>query len=201
MTRLTAFGPLMDWHQGRCYKAGNAEIRPVREAGYKSGNHDPRVVRRQSTCQIPCRIKGHQPDQQLAPEKAGSDHGQQRRAHDNPQRIGADQMSYLWFRDAEILRHIGHQTHDGEFTGTDGKSTKRQCEFNQENPESCGWFAAQKALPGAGLKSKTGNSHLYRNEMPYELSQWGGSQALTCLIYRNCAAPGACNFAASVNYR
>lgn len=56
-------------------------------------------------------------------------------------------MTYLWFRNAEILSNIGHQSHNGEFTGTDTKAAHRQRKDDQPGRK------ARIGIVGGGAQS------------------------------------------------
>src|SRR5690606_39733269 len=81
--------------------------------------------------QVTQRVEGHQKNEQLPPEQLRTENGQNGCADYYAQRIGGDKVAYLWLRNAEILGDIGHQPHDGEFTGTDTKAAHRQRKDDQ----------------------------------------------------------------------
>ena len=54
----------------------------------------------------------------MPPIKPGTANGQERRSHDNAQRVRTDQVADLWFRNPQIRGNAGHQPHDGKLSRT-----------------------------------------------------------------------------------
>ncbi|MNO84986.1 hypothetical protein D3C76_763430 [compost metagenome] len=69
-------------------------------------------------------IQQHQQQQHVLAQQFGTENGQCRGANHYPQRIRADGMAHLRLAQLQIAGNVGHQAHDGEFAGADGKAAQ-----------------------------------------------------------------------------
>ena len=98
----------------------------MRQPRDEAEDHQGVIIGRQSTGDVAQRKKRHQHQQEMASIEMRAHDGDQGRANDHPQRIGADDVADLRLRNLQRLGHVGHQPHDGKFADPDGKATYGQ---------------------------------------------------------------------------
>ncbi len=120
-------------HQGDCLRAAvrrheacrhdraDAEERAVAKRRDDACDHQHAIVRRDCTEQIADDKHTDQAHQRLLARHVRDRDGDDRRADRDAQRVSRYQHAGRGNRDGQIARHIGQQTHDDEFTGTDSK--------------------------------------------------------------------------------
>ena len=119
-----------DRHRGQ---RGHAEVGAVRQPGDEAEQEQAAVTGAKRAGQVAQCIEAHQRQQQGLALPAGAQDGQQWRAHDHAQCIGADQVANLGFGHPQRSHHVRHQAHAGELAGADGKATQGQREQDQTN--------------------------------------------------------------------
>jgi hypothetical protein len=122
--------------QRGCNQRGDAEIGAVRQAREKTRRDHRAKARRQRGESIAEREHGHQNQQLRAPRQPCAEHGDQRRAHHDAERVGADRVSRGRLVDPEVGGEKRQQAHRCEFGGPDRKAAHRERE--QDDGETRG---------------------------------------------------------------
>jgi hypothetical protein len=97
----------------------------------EEAEHEHRMIGwRQRAQSIGEREQGHQHDEQRAAAEAGAEHGQQRRADHDAERIDADDVPGGRLVDVQPTRHVRQQAHRRELGHADRKAAERQREVD-----------------------------------------------------------------------
>ena len=136
MTRATAWVRLLRRDQGGGHERGDAEIGPVRQAGEEAQEHEGFEGRRHGADHIADREDRHQQEEKRLARELRRQHGDDRSADHDAERIGADGVSGLGRRDVEFLGEVRQQAHDRELAGADAEAADCKRQLDQGDSRS-----------------------------------------------------------------
>ena len=118
--------PLGRSDQGGGDDGRNAEEGAVGQACREPGHQHGAVVRGDEGREVGDAEEEHESQGQILPRHPGADGGQHRRADDDAEGVGRDQVAGLRGADVQALLHLLEQAHHGEFGGADAESAHGQ---------------------------------------------------------------------------
>ena len=133
------------------HQRGHTEIGAMRHAGEET-EHQQRVIPRgQGAREVAEHEDRHQSEQQRAARQLGGQHGDDRRADHDAERVGADDVAGRGLGDVERLGEVRQKAHRGELAGADGEAADRQGEFDQRRAAPVGPDIGRR-MGGAGQR-------------------------------------------------
>ncbi|MNC31058.1 hypothetical protein D3C75_793660 [compost metagenome] len=122
--------PLVLGHHARRHHRRDAEVGAVGQAADEAEGDQATERGGEGGSQVAKGIQRHQQQQHVLAQQPGTDDRQCRGADHHPQRIGADGMAHLGLAQLQVAGDIGHQAHDGELAGANGKAAQRHGGFH-----------------------------------------------------------------------
>ncbi|MNS75676.1 hypothetical protein D3C72_1092030 [compost metagenome] len=121
----------MDGRHGGRHQRRNAEISAMRQAGDEAQDGEAQEIRCKGAQDIADRKKPHQAEKQGTTRYARGKHRNDRRADDDAERIGGDDVTRLRNGDAIGGGNVRQKAHDGEFTGADAEAAGGKRQFDK----------------------------------------------------------------------
>jgi hypothetical protein len=105
-------------------EATNAEVGAVGQAADEAEGNQAAERGGKGRGQVAQGIQQHQQQQHVLAQQFGTQNRQCRGANHHPQCIGADGVAHLRLAQLQVVGDVGHQAHDGELAGADGKAAQ-----------------------------------------------------------------------------